>query len=70
MLKFVMLLAVLIASVYAEASYDVSYLTLDGKPTVEITWNGKVCKYILTDKDRENFTQKMAKELVEKCRKN
>lgn len=68
MLKLLMVLSILIASIYAEASHDVSYVTINGKPTVEIVINDKVCHFVLTEQEMKTFTQKKASELIAQCR--
>jgi len=50
-MKFIFFLAIVIAAQLAEASYDVSIITINKETVIEIIQNGKVCHYVVDKKD-------------------
>jgi hypothetical protein len=54
-----------IAASVANASYDVNYITVNKKPTIEIIINNKVCHF--PQEKIRDITKADAKQLVELC---
>lgn len=48
--------------------FDVSILTIEKKPAIEIVINNKTCVFKVTQKDLDSFNNEKAKELVQKCK--
>lgn len=50
-MKYIFFLAILLAAHLADADYDVSIITVNSKPTVEIVVNDRVCLYTIETTD-------------------
>lgn len=48
--------------------FDVSILTIENKPAIEIVINNKTCVFKVTQKDLDTFNNEKAKDLVQKCK--
>ena len=48
--------------------FDVSIVTIEKKPAIEIVINNKTCVFKVTQKDLDSFNNEKAKELVQKCK--
>jgi len=67
-MKFIFFLAIVIAAQLAEASYDVSIITINKETVIEIIQNGKVCHYVVDKKDLEsNSSETIVKKALELC---
>ena len=57
-------LAILLATNLAHASYDVSIITVNNKPTVEVVINDRVCLYTI---EKEDLAANDSATIVEKA---
>lgn len=64
-MKYLFFLAILLAAFYADASYDASYLTINGKPTIEIVINDKVCHFPVNEV--KDLSKTEIKKLIDTC---
>lgn len=67
-MKLLFIIPVLLAALYADAmDYDVSIITVNKVPTIEIVINDQICQFPTTQKELESFSKADAKRLVSKC---
>lgn len=68
MLKYICAMLITIATTQVSANYDISFITVDGKPTLEVTRNGIVCLYSTTDKELSEGADEIVAKAVKKCK--
>lgn len=69
-MKFIFFLAILMASILAEASYDVSIITINKETVVEIVRDGKVCHYVVDNDDLiSNSDEIIVTKAIDFCRR-
>lgn len=68
-MKFIFFLAILVAAHLAEASFDVSIITINKETVVEIVRNGNVCHYVVDKQDlASNSSETIVAKAIEFCR--
>lgn len=68
-MKFIFFLAIILAAHLAEASFDVSIITINRETVVEIIRDGNVCHYVVDKKDlAENSAETIVVKAIEFCR--
>lgn len=66
-MKALMILPIILAAHFAEASYDASIVTINKVPVIEIVWYGNVCHFPTTNELLEKQPDKEIAKAIDLC---